>query len=129
MKEHFGQFAKSLKNIISIPTGWAKSACPVLVLLCRGFTELRNSHQGENLQPNIVLHQGAVSGSFFTITYKRMSSEIISKLKGIIKNNGQYKRNRKYRNKNMQEMRSDSVGRQIKNYKRAVRALHYIHLS
>lgn len=72
--------AKSPKNILSIP---ATEYC---------------------------LTSGSRFRLFFTLTYKQMSSDIISKLKGIIKSNGQYKRNRKYRNKNMQESKKADRG-------------------
>lgn len=56
------------------------------------YTELNNRLKGENLQLNIGLYQGAVSGSLLAFVCKRMLSKIISKLKGINKGNNEQKK-------------------------------------
>ena len=52
-------------TIIIFPTIWGKSVFPILETLYHGFTELRNRHNGANIQLNIELIRESCSGLSF----------------------------------------------------------------
>lgn len=73
-------FILCISEIFIFPHKLGKSASSILEPLYPGFVGLSNHPDGENIQLNNVLYQGAASGSLLASAYKRMLSIIISKI-------------------------------------------------